>query len=65
MFPHPSEVKCRQCTSREPNPFTHDVERSQAHVVNSDCDVAYALDQEEDAHGNEDTVPVEQVSQVS
>ena len=23
MFPPPSEVKCRQCTSSEPNPFSH------------------------------------------
>jgi hypothetical protein len=65
MFPHSSEVKCRQCTSPKPNPFAHDVKRSQAPVVNSYCDVACTLDREEDAHGNEDTLPIEQVSQVT
>ena len=65
MFPQPSEVKCWQCTSPEPNPFTHDVESSQAQVVNSDPNVACTLDREEDVHGNEGTVPVEKVSQVS
>jgi hypothetical protein len=65
MFPQPSKVKCQQCISPEPNLFAHGVKSSQAQVVNSDCHISCALDQEEDAYGNEGTVPVEQVSQVS
>jgi hypothetical protein len=57
--------KCQQCISPEPNLFAHNVQSSRAQVVNSDFDVSCALDQEEDVYGNNGTVPVDQVSQVS
>ena len=34
MFPQPSKVKCPQCTNPKPNLFAHDVDKSQAQVVN-------------------------------